>query len=364
MALRLYGRIYHAYFRDENGKLRTISTHESDKSAALKYEKNLRAIVKSKKTRLALMRFLPEDMQQSAQHVFMESEVVSIGKRNRLKLDEMFELAGRYRKLSDDHRKKWNFFLNHIKKKYADEITSKIARDYLQQYFGNGNGKNYNNNLTALNTIFRLCIVDAGIDRSPFSDLPRMRVTDVQHYRPLTEKEFLRAFSVSNIRWKSLSLIAWHTGQRFETCVRILRMLSESDYESITILPGKTARFGRAVFIPLHSQLRSWFKDMRAQFSTEEMMSWSFTTKKSRDDTKNYYSQLLSELGIVDNSEGKASFHSLRSSFITRCDEFNVSREATKGIVGQVDDDTTDLYSHDRESAKQILELPAVAICM
>lgn len=269
----------------------------------------------------------------------------------------MFDLACTYRQLSKDHRKRWSFFLSHITEKYAKEITPKIARDFLRDNFGSANGKNYNNYLTALNTIFRLCLIDAGMERSPFADLPRMRVTNVQHYRPLTEEEFIKVFNAANIRWKTLSLIAWHTGQRLETCIRILKELAIKDVENITIIPGKTARFGRAVFIPLHPQLRDWFNSLRKTYTMKDIQSWSFKTKKNRNDKYGYFITLLSELNILDNEEGKASFHSLRASFITRCDENNISRKATRGIVGQVSDETTDLYSHDKESAKLILTL-------
>jgi hypothetical protein len=66
--------------------------------------------------------------------------------------------------------------------------------------------------------------------------------------------------------------------------------------------------------------------------------------------------------GIVATAAGKASFHSLRASFITRCDEAGVSRIATKGVAGQTEDSITDLYSHDKETAKQILNLPPLKL--
>ena len=364
MALRLYGNIWHAYFRDENGRLRTLSTHETDKAAAAKIDRKIRAMIRVQKSRKVMLEFMPPEMREKAIQAGVESNILPLHKKNRLKLSDMFELAGTYRKLSDDHRKRWNFFLNHIELKYADEITPKIARDFLRSNFGSGNGKNYNNYLTALNTIFRLCLIDAGMERSPFAELPRMRVTDVQHYRPLTEEEFILIFDNANIRWKTLCLIGWHTGQRFETCIRILKELAIKDVENITILPGKTARFGRSVFIPLHQQIRDWFNHLRKTYTLHDMQSWSFETRRDPKSNDRYFANLLKDLNICDNSEGKASFHSFRSSFITRCDEEEIDRKATRGIVGQVSDDTTDLYSHDKESAKKILSLPPAKICM
>lgn len=71
-----------------------------------------------------------------------------------------------------------------------------------------------------------------------------------KHYRALTE-EFIKAFNAANDPWKTLSLIAWHTGQRLETCKRIAeKLFVDGNISDITITPGKTARFGRAVYIP------------------------------------------------------------------------------------------------------------------
>lgn len=362
MALRKIGNYWHCYFRDIDGKLRTLSTHETDKVSASRFERSVMENINLQRSRRNLMRFLSPEEREKAERVEAEvkanaKSMQSVPAKGSINLKDMFELACTYRQLSNDHRKRWSHFCEHVGVKKANEVTAKIARDYLRDNFGSGNGKNYNNYLTALNVIFRLCLIDAGMERSPFADLPRMRVTNVQHYRPLTEEEFIKVFNAANIRWKTLSLIAWHTGQRLETCIRILQELAIKDIENITIIPGKTARFGRAVFIPLHPQLRDWFNNLRKIYTLKDIQSWSFKTKKNRNDKYGYFITLLSELNILDNEEGKASFHSLRSSFITRCDESNISRKATRGIVGQVSDETTDLYSHDKESAKLILTL-------
>ena len=75
-----------------------------------------------------------------------------------------------------------------------------------------------------------------------------------------------------------------------------------------------------------------------------------------------YFVGLLRSLGIFDTQAGKASFHSIRASFITRCDEAGINRRATKGVAGQVADNITDLYSHDKETAKEILTLPPLPL--
>jgi hypothetical protein len=44
---------------------------------------------------------------------------------------------------------------------------------------------------------------------------------------------------------------------------------------------------------------------------------------------------------------------------VSRLDAAGIPRHAIRGMVGHVSDDTTDLYSHDLTTARQILDLPA-----
>ena len=101
--------------------------------------------------------------------------------------------------------------------------------------------------------------------------MPR-RVENVEHHRPLTQDEFLKAFHAADEPWKTLSLIAWHTDARLETCKRNMEELLTSPADEITINPGKTARFGRSVYIPIHPELRAWIDHVIA--SGADWKSW------------------------------------------------------------------------------------------
>lgn len=284
-------------------------------------------------------------------------------KRGSIRLDEMFETALQYRKLSKTHKSIFDRFVRESGKKYADEITPKLALEYLRDKYGKGNGKSFNNAKTILNTIFKLCIIETGLSESPFDRIMNMRVENVQHHRALTQDEFIRAFHAAEEPWKTASLIAWHTGARFETCKRIMEELLNNPADDITIKPGKTSRFGRSVYIPIHPELRQWINGIIA--SGVDWKEWKFKKNAGNYKTgeqRTYYVHLLNSVGVNDTEEGKASFHSLRSSFITRCDQEKIDRQATRGIVGQVADETTDLYSYDKEGAKAILNLPGLGI--
>jgi integrase len=277
----------------------------------------------------------------------------------------MLDVARQYRDLHERSVREFMRFAKNISYTYADEITPQIAMSYLEQNFGGGNGKTYNNQKSLLNTIFRCCLIQAGIAKSPFESIINKRVRNVEHHRPLTVEEFLKAFAVAREPWKTASLISWHTAMRKETCFRLAweHISIDNGVPAITIMPGKTARFGRAVYIPIHEELWAWLKSLPRPADDKTPILSQFPPIHSwSDGRKTYYAGLLQSLGIMDNKQGKASFHSLRGSFVMRCDENDVNRQVTRGVVGQVEDHTTDLYSQDRVSARKILDLPAAGI--
>lgn len=368
MALRKLKNRFYIYYRDQDGKHRTLSLGTSDPVKAQAEHDRLWALIQSAKVAQRVI----------ARHamIFPDAVIKEIERGNpipervprekkRLKLKEMIPLAQQYRDINERTIREFNAFCSAIHCTYADEVTPEIAVSYLEHRFGGGNGKTYNNHKSQLNTIFRCCLIQAGLAKSPFDSVINKKVRKVEHHRPLTVEEFRKAYAAAREPWKTASLISWHTALRRESCFRLAweHISIENGIPSITIMPGKTARFGRAVYIPIHAEL--WERlnaiprpeDDKTPILSQFPSVWSWIGGKPT-----YYVGLLKSLGICDNKEGKASFHSLRVSFVTRCDEEQINRTATRGITGQVDDHTTDLYSHDKVNAMKILELPAAGI--
>ena len=361
MALTKKANTWYAYFRDINGKQVKRSMHTGDRAIAEVRERIMRDAIREAKFRAAVNKFYPDREQITT--AFPKKEIPQgEHKRGSIALAKMWDLALTRRELSKSHKSIWDNFIARIAVKYADEITPKIALEYLERNYSGGNGKTYNNVKTALNTIFRLCLVEAGLTESPFAVVPNRRVTKIEHHRALTAPEFIRAFRAAAEPWKSAMLISWHTALRKETCFRLAweHIDTTDNPPSITIMPGKTARFGRAVYIPIHPQLWEHLCELPrpADDTTPILSQWQKNIHFPGFGDDKYIAGLFKSLGIADTADGKASFHSLRASFITRCDEAGIERRATKGVAGQVADSITDLYSHDKETAKQILKLP------
>ncbi len=366
MALRKIKLGYYIHYRDEQGRQRTMSLHTRDPKIARKVHDDFMAKLSAAKTTYKLLErhgsLFPE---AAAQAMLEESPVPEYHPREekRLRLDEMIEVARQHRELSKDHMDTFARFCTAVAPlKYAKEITPEVALDFLDARYGGGNGKTYNNVLTQLNVIFKSCLVRAHMDTSPFASIPRRIVRKVEHFRPLTPDEFRAVFAAAAEPWKTAALISWHTALRRETCFRLSwSHIDEADH-SFTIMPGKTARFGRAVYVPIHPELWQHLIALPrpADPSKPILSQWPQHVRYGGNKELEYFSGLLRALDIRDTSEGKAGFHSLRASFVTRCDEAGISRRATKGIAGHTADDMTDLYSHDRATARQILTLPNV----
>ena len=87
-----------------------------------------------------------------------------------------------------------------------------------------------------------------------------------------------------------------------------------------------------------------------------------FTFSRKSSGFKLAFGKLLDSLDIRSNDRGIVNFNCFRDSFITQCDSQGLPRHATRGMVGQVSDDTTDLYSHDIDTARRIQKFPWVEL--
>jgi len=345
MALRLIGEIWHAYYRNEHGKLVTRSTGNTVKTEAAKIERILMRETRVKRARVRLglaPALLESDKKNSHKH------------SRRLKLADALEAAAKYKPIGETAIKHWRRFVKNMPYRYMDEITPQIAYNYLdQQYGGDDHGKTFNNNRCSLNRIFQLLRLDSGIDNSPFDKVPMRQFSPIG-FRPFSEQEFILIFKSSTLLWKTAELIAWHTGLRECDC----HAIGESNIKDggISWLPGKTARFKRKVWVPVKDQLRRWLDKLPP--SLDGRFCGFEPDSRDSNEFETYFTRLLEQLGIKDNEDGQVGFPSIRKSFVTRLDEAHIARHAIRGMVGHVSDDQTDDYSFDRQSAKKILELP------
>lgn len=349
MAIRKRGKIWYLYFR-ENGKICWISTGQTVEAEARKLDRANSARLKSSRQRRIMRKIYgPDALPEPSASIQPEPE----HKRGTVRLADLFTIASKYRALSRFHRNAVADFIRVTGLVYADKVTPRIARDYLEKRFGAGNGKSYNNARTYLNTIFRLTLIESGLDASPFAALVPRRVTDTVSHRPITDAEFRRLFTVAEEPYRTALLIGYHTGLRLMDCFR----LSPADIADgwIRITPAKTARFKRAVEIPVHPELADHLSRLQVSGSDPYCIGAPSEQRIAAN-----LRALFDQCGVTDTEDGKASFHGLRSAFVTRLRERGIPEHAIEGLAGHTDTATTNVYSRDRKTPLKLLEIPAV----
>lgn len=264
MALRRRGKdnFYHAYFRTvlalPDGRLKyamtTVNLGTSDLVTARALEAEL--LKKNKSVRLhqrAVSHQIQMEIAAGERPVSDLQKILHVKHRKRLKIKDALGAAMKYRELGKTAQERFKSFARSVPYTYMDEITPEIAFEYLEAKCRNSrNGKNFNNIKSALNNVFKLTLLDSGMDESPFSRIPS-RQNFSQHQRPFTEDEFRLIYNSASEPWKTASLIAWFTGLR-QKDIFLLRW-DQIQGDVLVTVPAKTARFGRAVRIPLHPQL-------------------------------------------------------------------------------------------------------------
>jgi integrase len=344
MALRKIGKYYHVYWQDR-GRQHTMSLHITDKQEALRLERQMMETRRLHRCSGRLLQEFPEITQLLSHSPREHLEIFSPRPQKGIKLAQMWEYAQERRALSKNHRKVWDKFLERMKYKYASEITPKIALEYLETYYNKGNGKTYNNVKSALNTIFRCCLVEANLQQSPFAPIVNKRVTEVDHHRNLTLEEVDRIMgSGANELIKVMVMLSRWTAQRLETCARITPDLIDWERKVIILQPGKTKRFNKWVCAPLFPPLEEYLKKIPCpgDKSYAEYYGYRENRHFGRE-----IRQLFDKLGISDTAAGHASFHSLRGTAITWFKENGIQGEPLRSITGHETAEVEDIYARD-----------------
>ena len=361
MAIRKRGKsgLYHAYFRglDErpDGSLvmvtREVCLHTSDAITAAALDQQLREREKKHRAELRARAFARQLMYPDVSAPVSAVTPVLEHRKTRLRLDAALDAAAKYADVSPTAARIWRRFARSVTVEYMDQLTPQIVHGYLGQY---EHGKTYNQRRWAIGRICALTRMESGLDQSPVSMIPSRR-NDSRHQRPITEQEFIRLYQAAPEPWHTAVLIAWHTGLR-ERDVAALRWDQIRDGTILTT-PGKTARFGRSVQIPVHPQLAAALDEL-PRVSDFVLGAW-LKSGQVQSQHRRQFALILESVKVASNQDGIVNFNSLRDSFVSRLDAAGIPRHAIRGMVGHTSDQMTDLYSHDLTTARRILDLPA-----
>lgn len=359
MALRKIHNTYYVYFKDIDGTQRTRSLHVTDRDAAEFLHKRFMNMLRAKRGELMIMKNFPERFENKEITTIAPEPILEEGEHRRggIALSKMWELALTRRELSATHQKRWKSFISRIGVKYADQVTPAKALQYLETHYSNGNGKTFNNVKSCLNTIFRCCLVEAGLQSSPFEVIINRRVLDVEHHRNLTLAEVDRIMVAPNVPEyvRIMTMLSRWTTQRLETCARITPAMFDFERKVFIIDPGKTKRFRKWVCCPIMPELEAYIKPLLAKCkNAEKPIVSQFKYPAKNDYFSAEFRELLISLGIHDTETEKASFHSLRGTAITWFKEHGITGDALRSITGHSSQDIEDIYARDIATISRI----------
>ncbi|MBQ7694014.1 MAG: site-specific integrase [Clostridia bacterium] len=355
MALRKIRQTWYVYYRD-GGTIRTKSLRVHTRTEAERLHDLYMEALRVKRAETALRREFGGafPVAPSALQVPPAAPEEAIAPaRKRLRISAMWDLAVSRRRLSDSHRKIWEAFAARSGLTYADQCTPAAALAYLERHYAAGNGKTWNNVKSALSTVFRQCLVEAGLPASPFRLVPQKLVETVEKHRNLTGEEFDRLFRAASPQLQVLLMLSRWTTQRLETCARMTPEQFDFSRLVFTIEPGKTARFGKWVCVPIMPELEAYLRPILAQCPPGKPIAAHFGSV-SNAGISQQCRRLIRSLGIPDTAAGKASFHSVRGTAITWYKEHGVKGEELRAITGHETSDVEDVYARDIASLETI----------
>lgn len=337
---------WYVVFRDGPKRLKWISTKTTNKKDAQAFHNLVISEFKKKKDGERIRRLLNIPQEKHIEKITLANAwKVAIKIIPTIPLDT-FDTYTRF--------KNWIEY-NRPEVKYVDEVTTAIAHDYFYKKYSKNAPKTHNTYKSALHKMFKAYeIYDIP---NPFSGIPNRDGGVQTKYRAFSDDE-LRAFIAAlPSEWRDFARFTYYTGFRHIDAAHI--MWNEIDFERnlIVTMPRKTKRFNRSVCVHLHPVLVDMLSELSKNRGESPYIFREAMKMHENDTFRRMIKNTLLEANVLDNARGKASFHSLRVTFITNCRKQGIDTKVIGGIVGHSDVKTTENYFDDMESGAVIKTL-------
>lgn len=356
MALLKKANTYYAYFRDLDGRQVKRSLHTGDYEIAVVRERAMKEMIKEIKFKAMCAQFYPDKPQITTAFPKKQAPAPGEHQRGGIALDKMWDLALTRRDLSKTHHIHWQSFINRIGVRYADEVTPAKALKYLETYYAKGNGKSFNNVKSNLNTVFRCCLVEAGLTESPFAPIINRKVTEVRGRRNLTLDEFAAALLTAPEYMQIMMMLSRWTTQRLETCARITPAMFDFDKKVFIIDPGKTKRFKKWVCCPIFPDLEDFIKPILAKCADPDKPIVDNFGYPGNWAMSHNFTEHLRKCSITGTDTASAGFHSIRGTAITWFKENGITGETLRSMTGHTTLQIEDKYARAVENISQIIK--------
>lgn len=307
------------------------------------------------------------------------------GERERLSLNDAWQAwvdAPKKRdpreKTLDDYGAYWRGFTGWAEKigiEWMHEVTPRRAEEYGAFLKGQKVApRTFRGHVFFLRALFRTLRHRAGLIENPFDAIPLVEL-QIESRRELTAAEVSTVVSNAAGALRVMIAVGLFTGLRLGDVARLRWDSIDFHKGMLSLIPGKTARKGKRVTIPLHGALASMLREWQAQSAAgDEYVFPEERTVYERDSgALSKRIQRIFEASGIQTTEKmtgrkkavvRVGFHSLRHSFVSLCAAAGVPQHVVQTLVGHGSPAMTEHYTHvDAEQKRRaIAALPAVEI--
>lgn len=249
-----------------------------------------------------------------------------------------------------NHLMKWM----KTKAKFAKDITTQLAQEYLDELASSIGANTYNIRLVLFKRIWKSLKDEFQLEDVVWEQFKKRKAAKSMR-RTLSNKELANLLSkASTFDMKLLLTIGIYTGLRISDCALLKWDNIDFEQKVIRIIPMKTRKhMDSPIEIPIHVALM--------KLLNEASHECEYVSKTNADDYKNGHitgkvMSLFRSCGITTSakdSNGKTKilcgFHSLRHTFVSNAINAGLSPLLVQRIVGHSAVDMTSSYYHDNQ---------------
>jgi integrase len=281
-------------------------------------------------------------------------------------------------KTLDDYHVYWRTFTAWASQagiEWMHEVTPRLAEEYGAHLKGNKAApRTFRGHVFFLRALFRTLRNRAGMIENPFDAIPLVEL-QIESRRELSADEIAKVVGNASGALRVMLAVGLFTGLRLGDVARLRWASIDFAKAMISVVPGKTARKGKRVTIPLHAALAKTLLEWRARLpdGTDHVFP-DETVVYERDPAavSKQIQRIFEAAGIQTNEKMKGrkravvrvGFHSLRHSFVSLCAAAGVPQHVVQTLVGHGSPAMTEHYTHvdAEQKRKAIAALPAVDI--
>lgn len=227
---------------------------------------------------------------------------------------------------------------------YLDEVSESIAKEYLTSLSKRVLSGTYNQCLAVFKRVFSVVIGKENV----WMKFKYKMVFDKNEKRALTKDEVLRVLSMveNKPHLKIIFTLAVYTGLRMSDCSLIKWNNVDFENRIIHLVPKKTKRLKKEVFIPMHDSVYKLLFEIKGNAKDEDYVSPKNARCYLQSGFQRTIVRILKKCGIKKESNDWIGMHIFRHTFVSMCANAGVPLAIVQSIVGHSCEEMTKRYYH------------------